>query len=58
VKCAAIAESLSRYFRARRRWNGRFEVTVVLFDLPSTERDLVKRLEQMARDYLEPAMKL
>jgi hypothetical protein len=34
------------------------EVTVVLFDLPRTERDLVTRLEQMARDYVEPAMKL
>ena len=34
------------------------EVTVVLFDLPRTERDLVRRLEQMARDYVEPAMKL
>jgi hypothetical protein len=34
------------------------EVTVVLFDLPRTERDLVTRLEQMARDYVGPAMKL
>ena len=34
------------------------EVTLVLFDLPHTERDLVTRLEQMARDYVEPAMKL
>jgi probable F420-dependent oxidoreductase len=34
------------------------EVTLVIFDLPRTERDLVARLEQMARDYVEPAMKL
>jgi hypothetical protein len=34
------------------------EVIAVLFDLPRTERDLVARLEQMARDYVEPAMKL
>ena len=34
------------------------EVTLVLLELPRTERDLVTRLEQMARDYVEPAMKL
>jgi len=34
------------------------EVTVVLFDLPRTERALVTRLEQTARDYEEPTMKL
>jgi alkanesulfonate monooxygenase SsuD/methylene tetrahydromethanopterin reductase-like flavin-dependent oxidoreductase (luciferase family) len=34
------------------------EVTLVVFDLPRTERDLVTRLEQMARDYVEPALKL
>ena len=31
---------------------------MVLFDLPRTERELVTRLEQISRDYVEPAMKL
>jgi probable F420-dependent oxidoreductase len=34
------------------------EVAVVVFDLPPTERELVAKIEKVARDFVEPAAKL
>ena len=34
------------------------EVALVALDLPRTEREIVERLERMARDFVEPAAKL
>ena len=34
------------------------EVPLVNFDIPPTERELVARIEQLARDFVEPAAKL
>jgi probable F420-dependent oxidoreductase len=46
-------DDLKRYRDA-----GAEEIALVMFDLPSSEREMVKRLEQMARDFVEPAAKL
>ena len=46
-------DDLKRYRDA-----GAEEVALVIFDPPSTERELVIRMEQMARDFVEPGMKL
>ncbi len=37
---------------------GADEVVLVVFDIPSTVKDLTKRMEQMAKDFVEPAAKL
>ena len=46
-------DDLKRYRDA-----GAEEIALVMFDLPSSEREMVTRLEQMARDFVEPAAKL
>jgi probable F420-dependent oxidoreductase len=46
-------DDLKRYRDA-----GAEELALVVFDMPSTERDLVQRLEKMAREFVEPAAKL
>jgi probable F420-dependent oxidoreductase len=34
------------------------EVALVVFDIPKTEREIVAKIEQITRDYVEPAAKL
>jgi len=46
-------DDLKRYRDA-----GAEEVALVVFDPPSTERELVQRMEQMAREFVEPAARL
>jgi probable F420-dependent oxidoreductase len=46
-------DDLKRYRDA-----GAEEVALVAIDMPPNERDMVKRLEQMARDFVEPAARL
>lgn len=46
-------DDLKRYRDA-----GADEVALVVFDLPSTEREIVARLERLAREFVEPAAKL
>ena len=46
-------DDLKRYRDA-----GAEEVELVVFDLPPTEREMVKRLEQMAREFVEAAARL
>jgi alkanesulfonate monooxygenase SsuD/methylene tetrahydromethanopterin reductase-like flavin-dependent oxidoreductase (luciferase family) len=46
-------DDLKRYRDA-----GAEEVALVVFDMPATEREMVARLEQMARDFVETAAKL
>ncbi len=46
-------DDLKRYRDA-----GADEVVLVVFDIPSSVQDLTKRMEQMAKDFVEPAMKL
>jgi probable F420-dependent oxidoreductase len=43
---------------ARYRDAGAEEVLPVLLDVPRTEAEMVKRMEQVARDFVEPAAKL
>jgi probable F420-dependent oxidoreductase len=43
---------------ARYRDAGAEEVLPVLLDVPRTESEMVKRMEQVARDFVEPAAKL
>jgi probable F420-dependent oxidoreductase len=46
-------DDLKRYRDA-----GAEEVELVVFDIPATEREMVKRLEQMAREFVEAAARL
>jgi alkanesulfonate monooxygenase SsuD/methylene tetrahydromethanopterin reductase-like flavin-dependent oxidoreductase (luciferase family) len=46
-------DDLKRYRDA-----GADEVALVVVDVPLAEREMVKRLEQMAREFVEPAAKL
>jgi probable F420-dependent oxidoreductase len=46
-------DDLKRYRDA-----GAEEVALVVLDVPATEREMVKRLEQLARDYVEAANRL
>jgi probable F420-dependent oxidoreductase len=46
-------DDLKRYRDA-----GAEEVALIVFDPPSSERELVTRMEQMAREFVEPGMKL
>ncbi len=46
-------DDLKRYRDA-----GADEVVLVVFDIPSSVQELTKRIEQMAKDFVEPAMKL
>jgi len=46
-------DDLKRYRDA-----GAEEVELVVFDIPPTEREMVKRLEQMAREFVEAAARL
>jgi probable F420-dependent oxidoreductase len=46
-------DDLKRYRDA-----GAEEVALVIIDMPASEREIVERLEQMARDFVEPAAKL
>jgi probable F420-dependent oxidoreductase len=46
-------DDLKRYRDA-----GADEVALVVFDMPSTEREIIARLEQLAREFVEPAAKL
>jgi probable F420-dependent oxidoreductase len=46
-------DDLKRYRDA-----GADEVVLVVFDIPSSAQELTKRMEKMAKDYVEPAMKL
>jgi probable F420-dependent oxidoreductase len=50
---AIRADDLARYRDA-----GAEEVALVALDVPRTEREIVERLERMARDFVEPAAKL
>jgi probable F420-dependent oxidoreductase len=47
------ADDLKRY-----RDLGVDEVPLVVFDIPPTEREMVARIEQVAREFVEPAAKL
>lgn len=47
------ADDLKRYRDA-----GADEVVLVVFDIPSSVLDLTKRMEKMAKDYVEPAARL
>lgn len=46
-------DDLKRYRDA-----GADEVVIVVFDIPSSVQELTKRMEKIAKDYVEPAMKL
>ncbi len=52
------AKPITRDDLKRYRDAGADELVLVEFRAPSTEGDMVKRLEQMARDWVEPAAKL